>query len=170
LAPLKRFKHYLVYSLALLLCTACASTKTKLKKTTDIQRDSVFFKRDSIQIKTINKSIHDVIFLPLETGDKKVDSVISKKLNHFKTYKKSGDNSYKITYNKTNKGFEITSKIGATENTLVQRKDSIKSSKKHSVTIENTKVIIKYRIPGWFLMVFGISILIVYLFARFRVF
>ncbi len=166
---LKKIKNSIYSVLVILIFTACASSKHKLVKMNTTQKDSLISKTKSISEKTINQAIDDMIFLPLETGNTKVDSVINTRLSNFKTYKKSGANSYKITYNKPSKGFYITSKIGSTENALVKKIDSLKSIQKQVVIKQVEKTIIKYRTPGWLWIVFLILIVAVYVLSKLKI-
>ena len=109
------------------------------------------------------------MFIPLETGNPKIDSVLSKRLSNFKTYKKSGNNSYKITYKKKRKGFAITSKVGGTENSLVKKNDTLKKIENKKVATKQTTVIVKYRVPFWLWIVFIILIASVYVLSKLRI-
>ncbi|MFL0077023.1 hypothetical protein V3A08_07490 [Tenacibaculum maritimum] len=153
----------------ILVFAACASTKHKFVKNSNIVKDTTIIKSDSIKITTINKSIDDLIFLPVETGNKKIDSVITKRLNNFKTYKKSGNNSYKITFNKLSKGFEISSKIGQSENTLVKKIDSLKKIKSKIIIKKKDVEIIRYRIPSWLLLIFLIVLIAIYILTKLKI-
>ncbi|CAL2104627.1 conserved exported hypothetical protein [Tenacibaculum sp. 190130A14a] len=157
---------------AVLVCLvfmACASSKHRLVETTMHKKDSVHQQSRSVVSTEIHKAIDDAIFLPITTGDSLVDSVIHQKLWHFKTFKKSGQNSYTIRYNTTAKGFDITSKIAGTENSLVQKSDSIQKVTKQQAKKVEIQTIIKYRIPKWFLIFFAISLVAVYLLVKLKV-
>ncbi|CAA0214486.1 conserved hypothetical protein [Tenacibaculum maritimum] len=163
---LKTFKNVFYSVIVILVFTACASLKHKFVETSNIEKDTIISKKDSVQVKTINQPINDVVFIPLETGVPKIDSVINKRLSNFKTYKKSGDNSYKITYNKVEKGLKISSKVGKTENTIIKKLDSFKRVNKKEKKEAKKQLIIKYRIPRWFLIFFVISLVAVYILAK----
>ncbi|MDB0601332.1 hypothetical protein PL373_09260 [Tenacibaculum maritimum] len=166
---MKPIKIFIYSVLVFLVFIACASTQHKLVETSNIVKDTLYSKHDSVHIKTINQPINDVVFIPIETGNHKIDSVISKRFSNFKTYKKSGDNSYKIAYNKSSKGFDISSKIGQTENSLVKKLDSIKKVHRNEKKSIKTHTIIKYRIPKWFLIFFVISLISVYILSKLKV-
>lgn len=166
---MKPLKIFIYSALVTLVFMACATTKHELLKTTNKQSDTITVKRDSAHIQTINQSINDMVFIPIETGDPKIDSVISKRFANFKTYKKSGDNSYKIAYNKQAKGFDFTSKIGRTKNTLVKKNDSVNKSSNKEAISNKKRIIIKYRIPSWVLLAYLVSLVVVYILSKFRI-
>lgn len=166
---LKALKIFLYAVLVILVFTACASTKHKLVKTSNIQKDTLIAKKERVEIKTINQPISDYVFIPLETGNLKIDSVLSKRLSNFKTYKKSGNNSYKITYKKKRKGFAITSKVGGTENSLVKKNDTLKKIENKEIATKQTTVIVKYRVPYWLWIVFIILMASVYVLSKLRI-
>ncbi|MFL0063737.1 hypothetical protein [Tenacibaculum maritimum] len=166
---MKLLKIFIYSVFIILIVMACASTKNNQIETSNKVSEVTFSKQDSVQLKTVNQSITDTVFLPIETGNSKIDSVIEKRLTNFKTYKKSGDNSYKITYNKISKGFDISSKIGRTENSLVKKNDSLIKTTSEIFSSKKNKVIIRYRVPSWLLLLFGIALIVIYFLARFKI-
>jgi len=165
----KTFK-ILTTTILILIFTACATTKHKFVKSDSLVKDSMYIQKDSTRITTIHKEIKDTLFVSLKTGDKKVDRLITKRFEHFKTAKKSGTNRYAIHYDTKAKGFQITSTIGQTKNVQEQRKDRIVKNNKQvsSKTSQQTKI--KYRIPHWIWFVFLIVTGVVYLGAKFKIF
>lgn len=161
------FKHLALIIIALLI-TGCATTKRKIEKSAHTQIDSVFVKRDSVKNITINRAIKDTVFLPISTGNKKIDSIVTERLQHFKTSKKSGTNSYGIRYDKKTKGFEITSQVGQTKNVLEQKKDSIINNKKERVVKEKEEIKIKYRVPFWLWIAFLVLAGVIYIATKFK--
>ena len=87
--------------------------------------------------------------MPIATGNRAFDSIVTQKLQHFKTTKKSGTNSYKIKYDTKAKGFEITSQVGQTATVFQQQRDSIISKNKEVSTESKQELKIRYRIPLW---------------------
>lgn len=157
-------------AILILMFTACATTKHKFVKSDSLVNDSMYIQKDSTRITTIHKQIKDTLFVSLNTGDKKVDSLITKRFEHFKTAKKSGANSYAIQYDTNAKGFQITSHIGATKNIQEQKKDHIVKNSKQLSTKTSQQTKIKYRIPLWLWVVFLIVTGVVYVGAKFKIF
>ncbi|WP_299673253.1 hypothetical protein [uncultured Tenacibaculum sp.] len=166
---MRTIKNFIFSTLVILVFTACASSKHKLVKTSQIEKDTLISKSNSIDIKTITKPIHDFVFIPIETGNVKIDSVIHKRFSNFSTYKKSGENSYKIKYNTSTKGFDITSEIAGTENSLVKKNDSLKNTQNKDVNRESEQIKIRYRLPGWLLILFLICLVAVYVLSKLRI-
>ena len=165
----KTFK-ILATGILILIFTACATTKHKFVKSDSLVKDNVYIQKDSTRLTTIHKEIKDTLFVSLKTGDKKVDRLITKRFEHFKTAKKSGVNSYSIQYDTNAKGFQITSLIGATKNIQEQKKDRIVKNAQQYHHKETQQTKIKYRVPLWLWVVFLIVTAVVYVGAKFKLF
>lgn len=159
----------IVSILIILLLVGCSSTRNKITATTKIDKDTLIVKSDSIKISEISKSIDDLVFLPIQTGDHKIDSVITTRLKSFKTFKKSGENSYKITYDKVNKGFAIASKIGETQSVLVKKIDSLKNIKQKVIIKEEEAIITRYRTPSWVFAIFLVALIVLYILTKIKI-
>lgn len=153
----------------LFIITGCGSIKKELVKTAKIQKDTIISTHKNESIKTINQPIDDLVFLPVSAGNKRVDSLLSSLFANFKTYKKSGANSYNIEYNKKAKGFEISSKIGKTADKLIKKQDTIVKIKTKVIVKEKEVLKIRYRIPFWSWLVFILSVVGVYFLSKLKV-
>ena len=163
---LKPLKKGLFTILILLLFTACGTTKHKHVETKNVRNDSLIQKRHSMLMTTISEAINDTVFLPIQTGDIKTDSLLSKRLSNFKTYKRSGANSYHISYNTKQSGFEIKSNIGKCENTLSKtNRRELKTTRQQTTQIHNEEIT-KYRIPRWLFIVWLLSLLGLYVLIK----
>ncbi|CAM1355843.1 hypothetical protein THALO_30207 [Tenacibaculum halocynthiae] len=155
--------------LVFLMIIGCGSVKRELVKTAKVEKDTLKVVHKSENIKTVNQSINDLVFLPVSAGDKKVDSLLATLFANFKTYKRSGANSYNIEYNKKAKGFEIRSKIGKTADVLIKKQDTIVKIQTKVIVKEKEVLKIRYRIPFWSWLVFIICIVGVYLLSKLKV-
>ena len=153
----------------ILLVIGCSSTKNKITATTKNDKDTLTVKSDSVKISEISKSIDDLVFLPIQTGDYKTDSVITTRLKSFKTFKRSGENSYKITYDEVNKGFVIASKIGETQSVLVKKNDSLRNINHKVIIKEEEAIITRYRTPSWVFVIFLIALIMLYILTKIKI-
>jgi hypothetical protein len=114
----------LIQLLILIFCillTGCSSIK-KLKEENTLLKN-VIQKRDSIKKTIINKAIDDKLITPIvqsQTGNSVFDSVVNAKvdeiLSKLNTSKNSGDNNYKLIYDKLKKQLEFNVQIAQTQN------------------------------------------------------
>ncbi len=158
-------------TILLLICVSCGSTKKKLQKEIVKVKDTVFVQRDSVVIQKINQTIKDTLFVSVATGNKKIDSIITKRFKDFKTSKQSGENSYKVGYDIAKKGFRITSHVGATSNIRTHQKDSIYKNKNTLIKKEKKQHIVRNRISiGFYLSLLLIILLVIaYVLKRLKI-
>ncbi len=147
----------LKYIVVFMLLTSCYTTRKHtehlaIKHKARLEKVS----RDSIATTLVNRSINDRFTLSLKTNDKKVDSIIRKKLAGFVGEKTSGKNSYKASFDAKKLALDIAAKIGQTreKTTTVKTKDSSRTNTEHAV-IKTAKTVIR-RIPWWFYLLFGV--------------
>lgn len=161
-------KKILVFIISILIISACATQKKQVE-VYKIQKDSLIKTKEEKHQKIINQAINDTVFLSLpKSNNKEVDSLITSLFTNFKSYKKSGVSSYGITYNQQQQGFNITARIGATKNELLQKTDTIIKFKDR-IVFQNREVV-KYRIPLRFWVFYAVSIGAVYWLSRFKIF
>jgi ATP-dependent Lon protease len=142
-------KKSITYSLLLIACcilfASCSSVK-KIKEENTMLKSEIH-KRDSIKSIVINQVIDDKLITPIaqsNTGNSVFDSLVNAKvdeiLSKLNTSKKSGDNSYKLIYDKLTKQLEFYSKMAQTknENTAVKSEkiNTIIQVKKIPVVVE----------------------------------
>ena len=101
--------------------TGCSSSK-KLKEENFLLKNEIQ-KRDSIKSTFINKAIEDKLITPIaqsQTGNPDFDSLVNAKvdeiLSKLNTAKNSGDNGYKLIYDKLKKQLEFYVQIAQTQN------------------------------------------------------
>ena len=99
----------------------CSSAKKYKEENTLLKTE--IQKRDSIKSVIINRAIDDKLITPItqsSTGNRELDSLVNAKvdeiLSKLNTSKDSGDNSYKLIYDKLAKQLEFYSKIAQTKN------------------------------------------------------
>ncbi|GEC80147.1 hypothetical protein FAQ01_30170 [Flavobacterium aquatile] len=104
-----------------LISSGCSSAKKYKEENTFLK--SEIQKKDSIKNVIINQAIDDKLITPVvqsNTGNRKLDSLVNVKvdeiLSKLNTSKNSGDNSYKLIYDKLAKQLEFYSKIAQTKN------------------------------------------------------
>lgn len=128
-----------------LVFISCSSAK-KYKEENTILKSEIQ-KRDSVKSVIINQSIDDKLITPVvqsSTGNREIDSLVNAKvdeiLSKLNTSKKSGDNSYKLIYDKLAKQLEFYSKMAQTKNenstTKTSNDKTIIQIKKIPVVIE----------------------------------
>ena len=121
----KTTTKFLKISLLLILLSfvfiGCSSAKNYKEENTLLKTQ--IQKRDSIKSVIINRAIDDKLITPVvqsSTGNRELDSLVNAKvdeiLSKLNTSKDSGDNSYKLIYDKLAKQLEFYSKIAQTKN------------------------------------------------------
>ena len=111
-----------------IVLTGCSSSK-KLKEENILLKNEIQ-KRDSIKSTIINQAIDDKLITPIaqsQTGNAVFDSLVNAKvdeiLSKLNTAKNSGDNSYKLVYDKLKKQLEFYAQIAQTKNENTAVKD-----------------------------------------------
>jgi len=111
----------------LILFSSCSSAK-KYKEQNTIVKNEIQ-KNDSTKTTVINPAIEDKVITPViqsKTGNAVFDSLVNAKvdeiLQKLNTSKTSGDNSYRLMYDKLTKQLEFYSKMAQTKNESVQVK------------------------------------------------
>lgn len=119
-----------VFLFSSILITGCSSAKKMKQETTLIKSD--IQKKDSIKNTVVNQEIEDKLITPIiqsNTGNASLDSLVNAKvdeiLSKLNTSKNSGDNSYKLIYDKLKKQLEFYARIAQTqsENIAVNNKN-----------------------------------------------
>lgn len=136
---MKKSITYLVLLISFFgLLTGCSSARKLKQENTTIKNEVQ--KKDSTKNVVINQAIDDKLITPIvqsQTGNAVFDSLVNTKvdeiLSKLNTSKNSGDNSYKLIYDRLTKQLEFYAKIAQTknENTAVKN--------------ENTKTIIQVK-------------------------
>lgn len=152
--------------------TGCSSSK-KLKEENFLLKNEIQ-KRDSIKSTFINKAIEDKLITPIaqsQTGNPDFDSLVNAKvdeiLSKLNTAKNSGDNGYKLIYDKLKKQLEFYVQIAQTksENTTVK-------NEKAKTIIQVKKIPVVFKKPlsklEKFLMGLGILAIVCILFKVFE--
>lgn len=117
----KLIQYISLFIISSLVFTSCSSAK-KLKQE-NILLKSEIQKRDSIKKTVINKAVDDKLITPIvqsQTGNAVLDSLVNAKvdeiLSKLNTAKNSGDNGYKLIYDKLKKQLEFYVRIAQTQN------------------------------------------------------
>ena len=126
---MKKLIHYIaLFIISSMVFTSCSSAK-KLKQENTLLKNEIQ-KRDSIKNTVINQAIDDKLVIPIvqsQTGNAVFDSLVNTKvdeiLSKLNTAKKSGDNSYKLIYDKIKKQLEFYAQISQTKNENTAVKD-----------------------------------------------
>jgi hypothetical protein len=115
------FTKFLLLALFSLVFISCSSAKKYKEENTLLK--SQIQKRDSLRSVIINQAIDDKFITPVvqsNTGNRELDSLVNAKvdeiLSKLNTSKNSGDNSYKLIYDKLAKQLEFYSKMAQTKN------------------------------------------------------
>lgn len=119
---MKKSIHYIaLFIISSMVFTSCSSAK-KLKEENTLLKNEIQ-KRDSIKNTVINQAIDDKLVTPIvqsQTGNAVFDSLVNAKvdeiLSKLNTAKNSGDNSYKLIYDKLKKQLEFYAQIAQTKN------------------------------------------------------
>ena len=151
--------------------TSCSSVK-KIKEE-NILLKSEIQKRDSIKSTVINQAIDDKLITPItqsNTGNAVFDSLVNAKvdeiLSKLNTSKNSGDNSYKLIYDKLTKQLEFYSKIAQTKN----ENTAVKSEKeKVIIQVKKIPVVVEKPLTKLQKVLIGLGILAI-IFIGFKVY
>ena len=124
----KRVQILLLLFVSCIVFTGCSSAKKYKEENTLLK--SEIQKRDSIKNTIINKAIDDKLITPIvqsQTGNAVFDSLVNAKvdeiLSKLNTSKNSGDNGYKLIYDKLKKQLEFYAQIAQTKNENTKVKD-----------------------------------------------
>lgn len=120
---------FLLLTILSLVFISCSSAR-KYKQENTLLKNEIQ-KRDSIKSTVINQAIDDKLITPViqsNTGNAVLDSLVNAKvdeiLSKLNTSKNSGDNSYKLIYDKLAKQLEFYSKMAQTKNEKTTTKTS----------------------------------------------
>ena len=160
----KTITKFLILTLLSLVFISCSSAKKQKQENTILK--SEIQKRDSLKSVIINQVIDDKLITPVvqsSTGNRKLDSLVNAKvdeiLSKLNTSKDSGDNSYKLIYDKLAKQLEFYSKMAQTKNENTVTKAT---NDKTVIQIKKIPVVIEKPLSKLekFLMVLGIVTLL----------
>lgn len=117
----KSIQYLILFIVSCLVFTSCSSLK-KVKQENTLLKSEIQ-KRDSIKNTIVNKAIDDKLITPItqsQTGNVVFDSLVNAKvdeiLSKLNTSKNSGDNGYKLIYDKLKKQLEFYAQIAQTKN------------------------------------------------------
>lgn len=168
-------RYWFVTILALLIViVSCKSKKPTIEQDTNV-KDSSNYRLETDYKKEVNKAIADSIakFLPtIKTGDTNCDSICNEKCNELleqaNFYKKSGDNNYKLYFDKEKRLLSFVANLQETISEL-KRKQEAKArffTKTKTITITKTETYTPFwvKILAW---IGGItSLFLAYRFGR----
>lgn len=124
----KSIQYLFLLISSFILLAGCSSVK-KIKEENTLLKSEIQ-KRDSIKNTVINQQIDDKLVTPVmqsNTGNVVFDSLVNAKvdeiLSKLNTSKNSGDNSYKLIYDKLTKQLEFYAQIAQTKNESIAVKD-----------------------------------------------
>lgn len=160
----KTITKFLLLALLSFVFISCSSAKKHKEENTLLK--SEIQKRDSLKSVIVNQAIDDKLITPVvqsNTGNRALDSLVNAKvdeiLSKLNTSKNSGDNSYKLIYDKLAKQLEFYSKMAQTKNESTATKTT-----NDKTIIQIKKIPIEIEKPlsklEKFLMVLGISTLL----------
>lgn len=162
---MKKLIHYIaLFIISSMVFTSCSSAK-KMKQE-NILLKSEIQKRDSIKNTVINQAIDDKLITPIvqsQTGNVIFDSLVNAKvdeiLSKLNTSKNSGDNNYKLIYDKFKKQLEFYAQIAQTKNENTAVKDE---KVKTIIQVKKIPVVVEKPLSKLekFLMGFGILALL----------
>ena len=169
---MKKLIQYLILLIASsTLLISCSSAK-KIKEENTLLKSEIQ-KRDSIKNTIINKAIDDKLITPIaqsQTGNAVFDSLVNAKvdeiLSKLNTSKNSGDNGYKLIYDKLKKQLEFYAKIAQTKNENTKVKDE---KAKTIIQVKKIPVIVEKPLSKLEKFFIGLGILAV-VFIGFKVF
>lgn len=144
----KSFKFLILFITAFGLFAGCSSAK-KIKEENTLLKSEIH-KRDSIKNTVISKAIDDKLITPIvqsKSGNVVLDSLVNAKvdeiLSKLNTSKNSGENGYKLIYDKLKKQLEFYAQIAQTqsENTVVKNENikTVIQVKKIPVLVEKPR-------------------------------
>lgn len=169
---MKKLIHYIaLFIISSMVFTSCSSAK-KMKQE-NILLKSEIQKRDSIKNTVINKAIEDKLITPItqsQTGNVVFDSLVNAKvdeiLSKLNTAKNSGDNSYKLIYDKLKKQLEFYAQIAQTKN----ENTAVKNEKvKTIIQVKKIPVVVKKPLSKLEKFLMGLGILAI-VYIGFKVF
>lgn len=150
---------------------ACASKKKVLiTENKEIEKIEAT-KEASVFIVEENLPIKDTIVISLQTNDKKTDSVLVQKLQHFKASKKSGNNNFTASFDTINKAIKITASVQGSKKTVSE--NNLETTKKEKVIDKRVENVNHKRGLGfswWWFLICVIIALTVSLFIYFKFF
>ena len=168
---MKKLAQYII--ILIISCfafTSCSSAK-KLKQENTLLKSEIQ-KRDSIKNTVINKAIDDKLITPIvqsQTGNAVFDSLVNVKvdeiLSKLNTSKNSGDNGYKLIYDKLKKQLEFYAQIAQTKNENTAVKDE---RAKTIIKVKKIPVILKEPLSKLEKILIGLGILAL-LYIGFRI-
>lgn len=147
------FSLLLLMLIVLYVATGCKSKKSIFEQDTNI-KDSLRNELFESYKKEVNKKVADSIakILPIiKTGDKNCDSICNEKCNELleqaNFYKQSGDNNYKLLFDKHKRLLSFTANLEETISEFQTKKEIKERHFVRTVKI-TTKVPVKF-IPFW---------------------
>jgi hypothetical protein len=169
---MKKLIHYIaLFIISSLVFTSCSSAK-KIRQENTLLKSEIQ-KRDSIKNTVINQAIDDKLITPIvqsQTGNVVFDSLVNAKvdeiLSKLNTSKNSGDNNYKLIYDKFKKQLEFYAQIAQTKN----ENTAVKNEKvKTIIQVKKIPVVVKKPLSKLekFLMGLGILAIVYILFKVF---
>jgi len=169
---MKKSITYLVLLITSCILFASCSSAKKIKEENTLLKSEIQ-KRDSIKSVVINQAIDDKLITPVvqsNTGNAVFDSLVNAKvdeiLSKLNTSKDSGDNSYKLIYDKLTKQLEFYSKIAQTKN----ENTDVKSEKaKTIIQVKKIPVVVEKPLSKLEKFFIGLGILVI-VFIGFKVF
>lgn len=144
-----------------ILLTGCSSIK-KIKEENTLLKSEIQ-KRDSIKNTVINQAIDDKLITPIvqsQTGNLVFDSMVNAKvdeiLSKLNTSKNSGENNYKLIYDKLKKQLEFYVQIAQTQN----ENTAVKNEKvKTIIQIKKIPVVVEKQLSKLEKFLMGLGIL-----------
>ncbi|MGH2667134.1 hypothetical protein [Flavobacterium sp.] len=166
----KSIQYFILFIICSVVFTGCSSAK-KIKEENTLLKSEIQ-KRDSIKSTVINQAIDDKLITPIaqsNTGNTVFDSLVNAKVDEIllklNTSKNSGDNSYKLIYDKLRKQLEFYSKIAQTQN----QNTDVKSEKaKTIIQVKKIPVVVKKPLSKLEKILMGFGILAI-LFIGFKI-
>lgn len=157
----KLIQYFTLFIISCFVFTSCSSAK-KMKQE-NILLKSEIQKRDSIKNTIINKAVDDKLITPIvqsQTGNVVFDSLVNTKvdeiLSKLNTAKNSGDNSYKLIYDKLKKQLEFYVRIAQTQNENTAVKDE---KVKTIIQVKKIPVLVKKPLTKLEKILMGLGIL-----------
>lgn len=145
-----------------LLLAACASKKKIVKVNKVDKKSNIIIKNDSVFKQNKTLAIKDTLFISLKTNNKITDSIVTLKLQHFHTSKKSGNNSYSATFDTIKKGLKITSFVKSTTNSItVKSKETTKKKETKSLQVESREQTRYFPFSWWWILILFIVIVLI---------